>query len=154
MTPSWPTIELDAVARLHALAAGIPGACVAERTLTVPFDDVWTVMGDLEAGFGSFQPDMRRLGVISRADDRFVAVARSRFGIRARFDGVLRPGWCWMQSRLLIIGMAATPAGTGTRVALTGGLRVPGRAMILPIGARREIRSSLDRLAELTGSSA
>jgi hypothetical protein len=37
-----------------------------------------------------------------------------------RLDGVLRPGWCWLQSRFLVIGMAAAAEPGGTRVALTG----------------------------------
>ena len=70
--------------------------------------------------------------------------------MRARFDGVLRPGWCWLQSRFLLIGVAAAPEpGGGTRVALTGGVRIPGRAAIVPLGVRREAERALDRLAAL-----
>jgi hypothetical protein len=54
-----------------------------------------------------------------------------------------------LQSRFLLIGMAATSEpGGGTRVALTGGLRIPGQAALLPLGVRREARRALDRLAE------
>ncbi|MFZ3472061.1 hypothetical protein ACODT3_16110 [Streptomyces sp. 4.24] len=66
----------------------------------------------------------------------------------ARLRIVLRPGWCWLQSRFLIIGMAAAPEpGGGTRVALTGGVRVPTRAAIVPLGAERELREAMTRLA-------
>lgn len=54
------------------------------------------------------------------------ARARGRLGQHARFDVVLRPGWCVMQSRFLIGGMAATPEGDSTRFAFLGGLRLPG----------------------------
>lgn len=75
-------------------------------------------------------------------------LVRSAYGMRAQLEGVARPGWCWLQSRFLLIGMAAADEPTGgTRVALTGGVRVPGRARLVPIGVRRESRKSLDRLA-------
>ncbi|MDI2126506.1 hypothetical protein [Yinghuangia seranimata] len=142
-----PDTGLDAVRRLHVMAAGIPGARVVEGVLDAEFADVWAVMSDLEGGFGEFQPDMRNVRVTARDGDRVTAHARSRYGMRARLDGVVRPGWCWLQSRFVIIGMAAEPLpdGAGTRVALTGGLRIPGRALIVP-GAGRELRRSLDRL--------
>lgn len=105
-------------------------------------------MSDLEGEFGRFQPDMRTVRVLRLDGDRVEALARSTYGLRAHFHGVLRPGWCWLQSRFLIIGMAATPEpGGGTRVALTGGLRVPGRAAIVPLGAERELRTAMARLA-------
>ncbi|WP_412543812.1 hypothetical protein R8Z50_15355 [Longispora sp. K20-0274] len=150
MTAQWPTADLDPVQRLRALTAGVRGAVVIEQFFDASFEDVWTVMSDLEGGFGHFQPDMSRVTVTARDGDRVTALARSRYGFRARLDGVLRPGWCWLQSRFVIIGMAATPtASGGTHVALTGGLRIPGRARVVPWGARRELRRAADRLADL-----
>ncbi|WP_211216229.1 hypothetical protein [Longispora albida] len=141
---------IDPVARLRVLAAGIPGARVLEHRIEVSFPQVWRVMSDLEGDFGRFQPDMTGVTVLGRDGDRVTALARSRWGFRARLEGVVRPGWCWLQSRFLIIGMAAVPAGDGaTRVALTGGVRVPGRAMIVPVGARRELRRALTKLDQL-----
>jgi hypothetical protein len=133
---------------MRVLAAGIRGAHVTERVFAAPLDRVWAVLADLEGSFGDVQPDMRHVRVVEVHGDRLAAVARSRFGMRARFDGVLRPGWCWLQSRFLLIGMAASSEpGGGTRVALTGGVRIPGRAALVPLGVRREARRSLDRLA-------
>ncbi|MFB7864234.1 hypothetical protein [Streptomyces sp. NPDC056069] len=66
------------------------------------------------------------------------ALARSRYGLRAHFHGALRPGWCWLQSRFLIIGMAAVAVPDGTRGALTGGVRVPGRPALVPFSTRTE----------------
>lgn len=142
----WPTCEIDDVRRLRVMAAAIPGAHVTERVLPAPLADVWAVMGDLEGEFGRFQPDMRQVHVTHVDGEHIQAVARSRYGMRARFDGVLRPGWCWLQSRFLIIGMAAAAEQHGTRVALTGGPRIPGRAAIIPIGVRREIDRAMNRL--------
>jgi hypothetical protein len=150
MTAHWPTADLDEVRRLRVLAAGIPGAHVTERVLDAPFTEVWAHLADIEGSFGLIEPDMRHIRVTHADGERLEARARSRFGMRARFDGVLRPGWCWLQSRFLLIGVAAAPEpGGGTRVALTGGVRIPGRAAIVPLGVRREAERALDRLAAL-----
>lgn len=142
------TYEVDQVGRLRIMAAGIPGAKVVESVLPAPVEAVWAVMSDLEGEFGRFQPDMRSVRVLRVTGDRVEALARSKYGLRAHFRGVLRPGWCWLQSRFLIIGMAAAPEhGGGTRVALTGGVRVPGRAAIVPVGAERELRQAMTRLS-------
>ncbi|HEY9524166.1 MAG TPA: hypothetical protein VIR33_13070, partial [Thermopolyspora sp.] len=147
MTDHWPAAGLDQVRRLRVLAAGIPGAYVTERVLDAPFTEVWALLADLEGSFGLIEPDMRNIRVTHTAGERLEARARSRLGMRARFDGVLRPGWCWLQSRFLLIGIAAAPEpGGGTRVALTGGVRIPGRAAIVPFGVRRGAERSLDRL--------
>ncbi|AWZ10553.1 MULTISPECIES: SRPBCC family protein [unclassified Streptomyces] len=142
------TYEMDSIARLRVMAAGVPGARVVEGVLPAPVEAVWAVMSDLEGEFGRFQPDMRTVRVLRVTGDRVEALARSKYGLRAHFRGVLRPGWCWLQSRFLIIGMAAAPEpGGGTRVALTGGVRVPTRAAIVPLGAERELREAMTRLA-------
>lgn len=142
---------IDEVNRLRVMAAGVRGARVVERVLPAPLDAVWTVMGDLEGEFGRFQPDMRSVRVLRVTGDRVEALARSKYGFRAHFRGVLRPGWCWLQSRFLIIGMAAAPdpAG-GTRVALTGGLRIPSRAALVPFGASAELTRAMTRLQART----
>lgn len=144
---NWPVADLDPVRRLRVLAAAVPGAVVAERIIRAPFEQVWEVAGDLEREFGTFEPDMRRLRIV--ADDgggRLVAEARSRYGMRARFDVDLRPGWCWMQSRFLIVGVAAAAVPGGTLVAQTGGVRVPGRAALVPLGVRAAGEKALARL--------
>jgi len=147
MTDQWPVAGLDPVRRLTVLAAAIPGATVATRVLAAPFEDVWAVMGDLESELGRFQPDLHRVTVTRTDGTRLEAVARSRFGMRARFDVVLEPGYCWMQSRFLLVGMAARPDPDGTLVALTGGLRVPGRAALVPLLVGSTNRRAIDRLA-------
>ncbi|NUS12390.1 MAG: hypothetical protein HOY69_13500 [Streptomyces sp.] len=155
MTAGWPTADLDPVRRLHALAAGVRNAHVTERVVDAPLDVVWPLVADLEGEFGRIVTDMAGLRVTGRDGERVEALARSRFGMRAHFTGVLRPGWCWLQSRFLLIGLAATAGGTPgtTTVAFTGGVRVPGRAALLPIGVRAEGRRSLERLDAAARSS-
>ncbi|MDP9868840.1 MULTISPECIES: hypothetical protein [Streptosporangium] len=149
---SWPFAELDAVRRLRVLAAAIPGAHVAERFIPAPFAEVWAVAGNLEREFGTFEPDMRALTLEPGGlGGRLVARARSRYGMRARFDVDLSPGWCWMQSRFLLIGLAATAVPGGTLVAQTGGVRVPGRAALVPWGVRAAGEKALGRLAARFG---
>ncbi|MEW2418522.1 hypothetical protein AB0953_33245 [Streptomyces sp. NPDC046866] len=147
--PAGPGAGVDPVARLRIMAAGVRGARVVEQVVPAPVEAVWAVMSDLEGEFGRFQPDMRSLRVLRVAGDRVEALALSRYGFRARLRGVVRPGWCWLQSRFLIIGMAASPApGGGTRVALTGGVRVPGSAAVVPVGTARELAAAMERLRE------
>ncbi|MEU3481102.1 hypothetical protein ACI2LO_11835 [Streptomyces sp. NPDC033754] len=153
-TYGMATYGIDPVERLRIMAAGVRGARIAEGVLPVPFEEVWAVMADLEGEFGRFQPDMRRVRVLRVAGDRVEALARSKYGFRAHLRGFVRPGWCWLQSRFLIIGMAAAPVpgpGGGTRVALTGGVRVrfPGRApAVVPFGTASELAQAMDLLAE------
>jgi hypothetical protein len=147
MSASWPVAELDPVRHLHVMAAAVRGARVTERVLDAPLADVWAILTDFADGFAAVQPDMRRVRLARRDGEQVSIAAVSRHGFRALLHGTVRPGWCWLQSRFLIIAMAATSEPGGqTRVALTGGVRLPGRAAIVPIGVRREARRSLDRL--------
>jgi hypothetical protein len=47
------------------------------------------------------------------------------------------------------VGTSTGTAGGGTRVALTGGIRVPGRAAIVPLRVRHESAKTLQRLENL-----
>jgi hypothetical protein len=146
---NWPTTELTEVERFRALAAGIPGATVTERVLAAPVERVRDLLTNLDT-FAEIQADLTSAELVRRDGDHVVVLARGRRGQRARLQGQLRPGWCWLQSRFLIIGMAAAEEpGGGTRVALTGGIRVPGRAAIVPLRVRRESAKTLQRLENL-----
>jgi hypothetical protein len=148
-TRHWPVADLDPVRRLHVLAAGIRGAHVTEGVVAAPYERVWALLGDLEGEFGRVTPDMRGLRILKRDGARVEALARSKYGMRALLRGEQRPGWCWLQSRFLLVGVAAAPDGDGTRVAFTGGVRVPGRAALVPLGVRHEGERSLRRLTGL-----
>jgi hypothetical protein len=87
---------------------------------------VWDAASDLEHELPRMITDLRSFEITSVQAERLTARARGRLGQRARFDVVLRPGWCVMQSRFLTGGMAATPEGEDTRFAFFGGLRFPG----------------------------
>lgn len=149
---NWPDAALDNVQRLRVLAAGVAGATVTERVISAPLEDVWPLVADFEGTFGDIEPDMQGV-TVSKVDGEHVELlARSRFGFRARLQAVHRPGWFWAQSRFLLVAVAAaSEPGGGTRVATTGGVRVPGRAALVPVGVQRAGRRSLERLAGMVG---
>lgn len=130
MNESWPVAEIDAVRRLRVIASTTLGAGFAEHLLDAPFDQVWGLASDLENQLPRLITDISAFTVTSATGDRLEARARSPLGMRARFDIVLRPGWCLMQSRFALGGMAAVPEGDGTRFAFFGALRVPGLRLI------------------------
>lgn len=146
---NWPQAELTDVERFRALAAGVPGAAVTERVLPYETDEVKAALADLDT-FARVQADLVSATLVAQEGDHVVVLAKGAKGQRARLEGQFRPGWCWLQSRFLILGMAvAAEPGGGTRVALTGGIRVPGRAAIVPIRVRQESSKTLNRLEEL-----
>lgn len=91
MNEPWPVTDLDPVRRLHALAGGIRGAHVTEAYIDAPFERVWSLLGDLEGAFGQVVPDMERLRVVRRQGKHVEALARSRYGMRARLRGCSSP---------------------------------------------------------------
>ncbi|MGW0392536.1 hypothetical protein ACWDYJ_16880 [Streptomyces sp. NPDC003042] len=153
MNDSWPVAELDAVRRLRVIARTTPGAAFAEDLIDAPFDRVWALASDLEEQMPRLISDIGTFTVTSRAGERLEARARGRLGPRARFDIVLRPGWCLMQSRFVVGGMAAVAEGEGTRFAFFGALRIPGirlvdralHPLMDPLGARA-LKRFTDRL--------
>ncbi|MFD9457201.1 MULTISPECIES: hypothetical protein [unclassified Streptomyces] len=132
---TWPVAELDAVGRLRVVARSAPGAGYAEEHLRAPFDRVWALARDLERQLPRMITDIGDFTVTAAAGERLEARARSPLGLRTRFDVVLRPGWCLMQSRFVLGGMAAVPEGDGTRFAFFGALRLPGAG---PVGRALE----------------
>ena len=127
----WPSVEIDPVVRLRALAAGLPHVCLVECELDAPPERVWSIVGDLERGVPRFEDGVRSARIIARSGERLEVVTRGALGIPMRFDAVLRPGWCVMgtASGSAQIGMAARSEGPGrTRFAHFEGSRWLGRA--------------------------
>ena len=142
--PTWPTVDLDHVRRMRVLAASIPGVLYAEDHIDVPFERVWDYVRDVETSIPALITDVRSFRVVGRTDsaptageERLEARAVGLLGNRGAFDVILEPGWCLMQSRLVLGGLAAVPEGEGTRFAACGGLRFPGgRLLGRAVGAR------------------
>jgi len=148
----WPVAAFDPVRRLRVVAATIRGASIRETILAMPLPSVWAVAADFEGELPHWLfPDIRLVRVAATSEpDRLVVRAVGYSGLRARFDVVLRPGWCLMQSRFLVGGMAAVEEDGETRFALLGGLRGPLRPLaptVRPISAHISDRA-LSRLTQ------
>ena len=151
MNEDWPVAGFDPVRRLRVLAAVTPGSAMTELTIPAPPELVWRVASDLPTEMPRLVRDFRSVTVTSvpreapvlreapvprgapGTGERLVMDARGYLGQRARFDVIMRPGWCWMQSRFLLCGMAAAPERGGTRFAFLGGIRTPGVRVPSPV---------------------
>ncbi|MGH3284728.1 MAG: SRPBCC family protein [Streptosporangiaceae bacterium] len=146
MTEHWPVAELDPVRRLRVLAASLRfPVYLGEITVPAPLDVVWAVAADLEHELPRSLPTVRSARITREDGDRLELLAVGTLGQRARFDVVLRPGWCLMRSRFVLGAMAAIPDPVGgTRFASLGGLRLPGMRParpLLTLAGERAMRS-------------
>jgi hypothetical protein len=133
LSGSWPTVEVDQVQRLRVLAQATRGPMYAEGLVDAELDVVWSIVADLEHSLPKLIPDIRTFTVQDVAGEALTGLAVGTFGQRARFAVRLKPGWCLMQSRFVIGGMAAREEAAGTRFAVLAGVRVPGMAIAYPV---------------------
>ncbi len=140
--------QLDPIRRLRILAAALPDTAIVERLLDAPYDAVWAIAGDLEGGVQRFEGSVTHAKITARHGERLALLSYGRFGPAIRFEVLLRPGWCWMQSRLLIVGMAALREDDQTRFAHLEGTRLPGGRLVRPL-IRRKMRHELDIIEQL-----
>jgi len=133
MNQHWPVADLDPLRKLRVMAAATPGTELTELTIDAPPELVWQVASNLQAEMPRLVRDFRSVTVTPVTGERLVMHARGYLGQRARFDVLLRPGWCWMQSRFLLCGMAVAPAPGGTRFGFLGGIRAPGATLLHPL---------------------
>jgi hypothetical protein len=109
---SWPVATLDPVRRLRVMAAALPGTGLVERVLDAPYDDVVAMWDDLEHSVPDLDPIVRSVRVVGRDGDRLRIVTRQLMvPVPVHFEVELLAGWCWMQSRTYLVGMAAVPVG-------------------------------------------
>jgi hypothetical protein len=139
---TWPTVDLDPVARLRVLSRVLPGVALEERTLRAPFDEVWDFVSDLPNSVPQFDSDVSSIDILERHGDHLKIISRPPYlHIPFRVDVELRRGWCWMASRpqIYIVGMAAVPDGEHTRFAMLEGFSVPSgpafRSLLAPVHA-------------------
>lgn len=76
------------------------------------------------------------LRIIEREGERIRADVHGPMGIRDEFAIVLRPGWCWMEGRVLSAAMAARAEGEGTRFGWSANVRLPGGLLLRPLSSR------------------
>jgi hypothetical protein len=102
----------------------------------MPLEQVWGVAADLEHELPHLVRDVRSFEYLPGvpADDGVRhAVVRGSWHKRTEFSVVLRPGWCLMQSRFLVGGMAAVAEDGGTCLAFYGALRVRSLRWLRPL---------------------
>jgi hypothetical protein len=134
MTEEWPAADLDPVRRLRVLAASVRfPVYVSEIVVPAPVEQVWAVASDLERELPRCISTVREVRITHAEGDRLELMAFGTLGQRARFDAVLRPGWCLMRSRFVLGAMAAVPEAGGTRFASLGGFRLPGARLASPL---------------------
>jgi hypothetical protein len=133
MNRRWPVADLDPLRRLRVMAAATPGTDLTEWTIEAPPALVWQTASNLQVEMPRLVRDFRSVTITQGGGERLVMHARGYLGQRARFDVVIRPGWCWMQSRFLLCGMAAVPDPGGTRFGFLGGVRAPGVTLLHPL---------------------
>src|SRR5262249_49688409 len=141
MNQDWPVTELDPVRRMRVLAAATPGVAYAEKLIPAPFSAVWDAASDLEHQLPRMITDLRSFEITSTRAERMTARARGRLGQRARFDVVLRPGWCVMQSRFLIGGWPPPQRGTAPGSPSSAASASPGYGYSTRCSARPPSRS-------------
>lgn len=140
------TDVLDPVRRLRILAGAHPGCCLVETVIPAPFERVWKIAGDLEHGVPRYERTIRTVTVTGYGE-RVTVTTRDLTGRRRSFFAILRPGWCWMQSGQLLVGIAARPEGDGTRLAHLEGVRSPlARPLARFLGPK--LRAEIKRIAQ------
>jgi hypothetical protein len=135
----WPRADLDPIRRLRVLAAAAPFPVAFEEIVVpAPFEVVWAVASDLEHELPRSLVSVRTANLTRADGEDLELICTGWLGQRARFDVVLRPGWCVMRSRFVLGGMAAMriPEGEqgagGTRFASLGGFKLPGMRLAKP----------------------
>jgi hypothetical protein len=134
MSDNWPVADLDPLRRLRVLAASVRFPVFLEEiVLPATVDQVWSVAADLEHELPRYLPSVRSIRITKSEGERLDLLAMGTLGQRARFDVVLRPGWCVMRSRFVLGAMAAMPDPEGTRFGALGGFRIPGARLGTPL---------------------
>ncbi|MEU6666994.1 hypothetical protein [Streptomyces sp. NPDC046727] len=145
-------MSADPVRRLRVLAAGLHAGMYAEEHLPLPYDQVWQVAADLRTELPHLVPFLREFRVPAGDADRKQALAVGRSGLTETFEVRLAPGWCLMQSRLVVGGMAAVPEAGGTRFAVLGATRPtalrPAQWLYGRLVGERRGRAFVRRVAE------
>jgi hypothetical protein len=141
MRQACPSGQLNPVLRLKILSEAMGSTVYAEKYIPAPYQQVWGLVSDLERQLPRLITGLTSFQIVGTAGNRLEAQAVGLAASRARFDVVLDDGWCLMQSRVIVGGMAALPEGDGTRLAVLGGLRNryarPWLKPLRPVGAMR-----------------
>ncbi len=144
---AWPTATLDGVRRLQVLAAVLPGVHLEEREVSLPFEQVWGFMSDIERNVPRFDRDVASVRVTRREADHIRVITRTRRGLVVPFRVEIESGFMLMQApaRSYVVGSAASALDAGrTRYAHLEG--VPRR-----VGRIRNARTARHVVADIEG---
>jgi hypothetical protein len=154
---AWPTAGLDPLARARVLAAAMPGAAFAQRTVDAPFATTWGWIEDLPRSVPTFDRDVSAIRIRTRVDrgagvQDLTATVRTH-GIPYPFTIRLEPGFCLMQARAraYVVMMAAAPVAgdpSRTRLVHVEGVPLPGAGLLRPVLARL-VEGDVNRIAQL-----
>jgi hypothetical protein len=112
---NWPDATLSPIARARALAAGLPGAGLAEVTIAAPFAEAWSRIMDLERSVPAADHLVTSIRVRSRevgpdGVERLRIVSRSPLGLAQKHDVTIEDGFCLMRAPgTFVVVMAAEP---------------------------------------------
>lgn len=115
MTVDWPDATLRPIARARALAAGLPGAGLAEVTIDAPYAEAWPRIMDLPRSVPAADHLVTAIHVRSRQQlpdgtERLRVISTAPGGFRMGFDVTIEDGFCLMRApgRFIVV-MAAEP---------------------------------------------
>jgi hypothetical protein len=91
---------------------------------------------------------LRSFRVVDTAGDRLQVRTVSLLGIRGHVVIISRPGWCVLQCRFVVGGMAAVAEGAGTRIAIYRGIWAPAGRILPSRITERATRQTLARVRE------
>jgi hypothetical protein len=116
MSTGWPDATLGPIARARALAAGLPGAGLAEVTIDAPYAQAWPRIMDLERSVPAADRLVRAIRVRSRevgpdGVERLRVASVSPLGLAQHLEVTVEDGFClmWAPRRTFAVVMAAEP---------------------------------------------
>jgi hypothetical protein len=128
-TDDWPDIApISPVRRLGVVAFALAGAAIERRVVDADYDRLWAFIEQLDQSVPAFDPLVRALHVVARDNTaRPLRVTASPGKIV--FEVEWGDGWCLMQSKWYVVGMAAEALDDGrTLYAHMEGIRPPRAA--------------------------
>lgn len=152
---AWPSVELDAITRLRAIATAYPNAGIGEVVVDAPFERVWSWITDFENTTPRFDDAIKKVRIVRRTPGGLRMHSWVRGSpVPLPFDVAIEPGFCLMrgQARAFLVLMAAVPEGDGrTRYAHAEAIPLPGLGALRPL-LQRAVNSDLANLAKHLGT--
>jgi hypothetical protein len=102
----WPDlVPMSPVRRLMALAAALDGVAIERRVVDAHRDQLWGFIENLDQSIPTFDPLVRAIHIVEQDDHGHPTRVTASPG-RITFDVRWADGWCLMQSKWYVVGMA------------------------------------------------